>query len=175
MNGTEQLLERVAQHVSGFGPEVASLAPGRPPAPVDQAAVRRAEDVLGFALPPLLAGLYTRIADGGFGPEYGLLPPETAVKQYTAIRSSDWGWPEGVLPTTDYGCAVLGSVDCRSETAQVLLFEPNPGDPDLAWYTDSPTLADWPRGWLDGTAWFCDDAEDAGLEMGLWPEFRSRL
>ncbi|MFI1149182.1 SMI1/KNR4 family protein [Streptomyces sp. NPDC020817] len=157
MNGTEQLLERVAQHVSGFGPEVASLAPGRPPAPVDQAAVRRAEDVLGFALPPLLAGLYTRIADG------------------TAMRSSDWGWPEGVLPTTDYGCAVLGSVDCRSETAQVLLFEPNPGDPDLAWYADSPTLADWPRGWLDGTAWFCDDAEDAGLEMGLWPEFRSRL
>ncbi|MFE2880839.1 SMI1/KNR4 family protein [Streptomyces roseus] len=174
MNGTEQLLEQVARRVRAFGPEGGTLAPGPLPAPADLDAVRRAESVLGFALPPLLAGLHTRIADGGFGPEYGLLPLEAAVRQYTAMRASDWGWPEGVLPITDYGCAMLGCVDCRSETAQVLLFEPNPGDPDLAWYADSPALADWLRGWLDGTAWFCDDSEGADPEMAPWAEFRSR-
>ncbi|MFB7057153.1 SMI1/KNR4 family protein [Streptomyces vinaceus] len=175
MDETEQLLEQVARRVRGFGPEGGTLVPGPLPAPVDPGAVRRAEGILGFALTPLLAGLYTRIADGGFGPEYGLLPLEAAVQQYTAMRASDWGWPEGVLPVTDYGCAMLGCVDCRSETARVLLFEPNPGDPDLAWYADSPALADWLRGWLDGTAWFCDDSEGADLEMAPWDEFRSRV
>ncbi|MFJ3201781.1 hypothetical protein [Streptomyces sp. NPDC086989] len=55
------------------------------------------------------------------------------------------------------------------------MFQQNPGDPDLARYADSPALADWLRGRLDGTAWFCDDSEGADLEMAAWTEFRSRV
>lgn len=32
-------------------------------------------------------------------------------------------------------------VDCRSVDGTVLLFEPNPGDLDEAWYVDSSSLA----------------------------------
>lgn len=78
------------------------------PEPVHAATVARAEAALGFALPPLLADLYLRVGDGGFGPEYGLLPlldsppagEPAAVVQYLANRESgrkdpDWPWPEG--------------------------------------------------------------------------------
>ncbi|GAA3829117.1 hypothetical protein GCM10022206_79710 [Streptomyces chiangmaiensis] len=107
MTEYEQLLDRVAQQARDTRPW------GRPslPEPVEDAALTRAEAALGFSPPPLLAGLYRRIGDGGFGPEYGLLPlldsppagEPTAVPQYLANRESgrkhsDWPWPEGVLP-----------------------------------------------------------------------------
>ncbi|MEV6952715.1 SMI1/KNR4 family protein [Streptomyces sp. NPDC051183] len=173
MDENEQLLEQVAAHAR-------HRAPGRVkplPAPLEAGARAEAERILGFALPPLLAGLYTRVGDGGFGPERGLLPLRGAVAAYGAMRVSGWRWPAGVLPLADYGCGMYVCVDCQSDTAQVLLFEPNLGEPDLAWFVDAPSLADWLRGWLDGTAWYCEDS-DAGeaydLELTPWPGFRSR-
>ncbi|MBT2476821.1 SMI1/KNR4 family protein [Streptomyces sp. ISL-94] len=174
MNETEQLLEQVADRVrnSPCGQE-------RPlPAPLGTGEIARAEGILGFALPPLLAALYTRVADGGFGPECGLLPLGQAVGTYEAHRVSGWRWPEGVLPIADFGCAMYACADCPSENAQVLLFDPNPGEPDLAWSIDAPSLAGWLRGWLDGTAWFCDESglgEELDLELTPWAEFRSRI
>ncbi|MEV7172121.1 SMI1/KNR4 family protein [Streptomyces sp. NPDC093224] len=174
MNETEQLLEQVADRA-----RTSARAQGKPlPAPLGTGEIVRAEDILGFPLPPLLARLYTRVGDGGFGPEQGLLPLRRAVEAHRAQLRSGWRWPEGVLPVADLGCAVYACVDCRSATAQVLLFDPNPGEPDLAWSVDTPSLAGWLRGWLDGTAWFCEDS-DAGeaydLEPVPWTEFRSRI
>ncbi|MFD3545735.1 SMI1/KNR4 family protein [Streptomyces sp. NPDC058655] len=174
MNETEQLLEQVAEHVR------TSARARAVPLPVPPAAgeVARAERILGFALPPLLTALYTRVGDGGFGPEGGLLPLRQAVGTYGAQRASGWRWPEAVLPVADLGCAMYACVDCRSDTAQVLLFDPNTGEPDLAWSVDSPSLADWLRGWVDGTAWYCEDSaagEEYDLELMPWTEFRSRI
>ncbi|WP_330298049.1 SMI1/KNR4 family protein [Streptomyces sp. NBC_00503] len=177
MDETEQLLKQVAgrAHSSrqGYvGPE------GPLPEPLDAGALSRAEGILGFALPPLLAGLYTRVANGGFGPEFGLMPLEQSVAAYSSMRTSAWRWPEGVLPIADFGCHMQVCVDCRSESAQVLLFEPSAGEPDLAWFVDAAGLADWLRGWLDGTAWFSDESgagEEWDLELAPWAEFRSRV
>lgn len=181
MDDTEQLLKQVASrarsaHQRRYGAGGTSTAPL--PAPLATAELHRAEAALGFALPPLLAALHTRVADGGFGPEYGLLPLERAVAEYAAMRASAWRWPEGVLPIADFGCALRACVDCRSATAQVLLFEPNSGDPDLAWFLESPTLADWLRGWLDGSAWFSEESgagEEWDLELIPWAGFRARV
>ncbi|KOU31905.1 hypothetical protein ADK53_23765 [Streptomyces sp. WM6373] len=177
MNETEQLLEQVAVRARGsahgHGEHAEPL-----PAPLGAGEIARAEGILGFPLPPLLARLYARVADGGFGPERGLLPLRQAVAAYEAQRASGWRWPEAVLPVADLGCAVYACVDCRSATAQVLLFDPNPGEPDLAWSVDAPSLAGWLRGWLDGTAWFCEEStlgEDHDLEPAPWAEFRSRI
>lgn len=41
-------------------------------APLTEEQLQSAERLLGFALPPLLHAIYTRVADGGFGPGYGL-------------------------------------------------------------------------------------------------------
>lgn len=93
MDETEQLLKQVAGRArsSHQGRYAAAGKPTEPlPAPLDSAGPRRAEARLGFALPPLLAALYTRVADGGFGPEYGLLPLERAVAEYASMRGSAW-------------------------------------------------------------------------------------
>ncbi|WP_066943798.1 SMI1/KNR4 family protein [Streptomyces lushanensis] len=189
MTETEQLLTAAVAHVA------ASAHPGSAPlpAPATREAVARAEAALGFSLPPLLAGLYLRIADGGFGPGYGLLSLDAAVAAYLDGRGTNragaegedgadgdgdsadggWGWPEGVFPLADWGCAMLACVDCRSEDEPVLLFEPNPGTVDSAWWLDSPGLAAWLAGWLDGTAWFED--EDSDMDLPPWPDYRARI
>ncbi|MEV7544428.1 SMI1/KNR4 family protein [Streptomyces sp. NPDC089915] len=173
MNETEQLLEQVTERVRDSVRDH-----GKPlPVPLGAGEGDRAAHRLGFALPPLLAALYTRVGDGGFGPEYGLLPLRQAMAEYEAGRASDWGWPEGVLPIADLGCGMYACVDCRSESAGVLLFEPNPGDPGLAWYHLSPSLGHWLRDWLDGTGWFREEEEwgEEEMEQGLWAEFSSRM
>ncbi|MFE6287702.1 SMI1/KNR4 family protein [Streptomyces sp. NPDC057877] len=181
MTENEQLLTRVADKARNTRPwGWASL-----PEPVAADAVARAEAALGFELPPLLAALYLRIGDGGFGPEYGLLPlldsppsgEPAAVAQYLARRDSgrkdpDWPWPEGVLPISHWGCAMYACVDCRTPQAPVLLFEPNPGDADHAWFIDAPSLTDWLQAWVDGTGWY-EETND-GMDMEPWPDFRIR-
>ncbi|MDN0193679.1 SMI1/KNR4 family protein [Streptomyces sp. S.PNR 29] len=181
MTETEQLLARVAAKARNTRPwGWTSL-----PEPVDAATLARAEATLGFRLPPLLAELYLRIGDGGFGPEYGLLPlldsppagEPAAVVQYLANRASgrqdpDWPWPEGVLPISHWGCAMYACVDCHAPEATVLLFEPNPGDPDRAWFVDAPSLRDWLHAWVDGTGWYDEMNEE--LEMQPWTDTRIR-
>src|SRR5260221_11519759 len=41
--------------------------------PASEAQMRKTEQQLGFALPPLLRLLYTHVANGGFGPGYGMI------------------------------------------------------------------------------------------------------
>ncbi|TDU73547.1 SMI1/KNR4 family protein SUKH-1 [Streptomyces sp. KS 21] len=173
MTDIDQLLEDVAAKAAGALPfEGACLL-----APASVEEVARAEAALGFTLPPLLAGLYTRVADGGFGPESGLFPLLDSVSSYLARRSGGqadgWAWPEGVLPIVDWGCYILACVDCRDDDAAVLLFEPNAALPEFAWYVDAPSLVEWLRGWLEGTGWWYCNAEEEE-DMALWPHYRVR-
>ncbi|WP_141812179.1 SMI1/KNR4 family protein [Nocardia bhagyanarayanae] len=153
-------------------------------APITDTELVEAESRLGFALHPLLADVYRQIADGGFGPEYQLLrlldgDAETVVSAYLANRASgagtEWAWPEGVVPILTWGCGMYACVDCRSDEGTVLLFEPNPGDPDAAWFLDTPSLAQWFEDYLDDTGWWVrlEDGEDVD-DMPLWPHARAR-
>ncbi|MFI8181075.1 SMI1/KNR4 family protein [Actinacidiphila glaucinigra] len=167
----------------------ASAAAGTLPAPARAAQVEEAEALLGFALPPLLARLYTEVADGGFGPLGNELFPlagkgRTAVSAYRAERgepqaSDSPHWPEGVLPILDWGCGMYGAVDCLSTSGTVLVFEPNAdtGDPADGWFVDQPGLADWLETWLAGGGWYRPDGhDDAELpEPAGWEEAASRL
>jgi hypothetical protein len=54
--------------------------------------------------------------------------------------------------------------------AAVLLFEPNPGDPDLAWYVDSPSLAEWFAHYVDDTGWRVKaEAGEDVPDFAPWP------
>jgi mono/diheme cytochrome c family protein len=66
-------------------------------------------------------------------------------------------------------------VDCHSADGTVLLFEPNPGDPDEAWYVDSPTLAGWLEHYLADTGWWIavENGDDVA-DMAPWPHARER-
>lgn len=185
MDDTEQLLTAVEK--------TAHATPRRGkhplPAALSTEDVAHAEAALGFPLPPLLTALYTRIANDGFGPEYGLLPltggpapdgEQSVIAQYLAHRrpaSEDgrWPWPEGVLPICSLGCGMYSCVDCRTDRTTVLLYEPNADDPHHAWYIDQPDLASWLRTWLDGTGCYGEDPDDEALEMQPWPDYNTRI
>lgn len=152
---------------------------GELPARVGEREIAAAERELGFPLPQLLAQLYQEVANGGFGPEYLLLPligeGRTAVAEYGPCEY----WPHGLLPILDWGCGMYAAVDCLAPDAPVLLFEPNAGPDDWAeaWFTDSPSLAQWLSSWLDGTGWWEEEvmmAEDAA-EPQPWSDAARRL
>ncbi|MET8873089.1 SMI1/KNR4 family protein [Nocardia sp. NPDC004604] len=153
-------------------------------APIVGTELAEAESRLGFALHPLLANVYQQIADGGFGPGYQLLrlldgDAETVVSAYLTNRASGvgsgWAWPEGVVPILTWGCGMYACVDCRSDEGTVLLFEPNLGDPDAAWFIDTTSLAQWFEHYLDDTGWWvkAEDGEDVD-DMPLWLHARER-
>ncbi|BFO14414.1 hypothetical protein SHKM778_08020 [Streptomyces sp. KM77-8] len=71
-----------------------------------------------------------------------------------------------MLPISHWGCGMYACVDCRSPRATVLLFEPNPGDPDNAWFLDAPALTDWLHSWVQGTGWYEEENEGMDLPPG---------
>ncbi|WP_426368630.1 SMI1/KNR4 family protein [Streptomyces sp. E-08] len=177
----DDLVRRVAQRA-------ASDSTGLP-APLGDDRITQAEEELGFALHPLLARLYREVADGGFGPDYRLLPllgPGSAVVgEYLTRREASVGvehpeWPECVVPILTWGCGMYAGVDCLSEDGQVLLFEPNPysgGSWEPCWFLDSGSLAAWLETWLSGNGWFEEDADhrDDLVEPRPWDQAASRL
>ncbi|HEY7311698.1 MAG TPA: SMI1/KNR4 family protein [Gemmataceae bacterium] len=104
--------------------------------PATEETVRAAEESLGFALPPLLRAVYTRIANGGLclgllGLEGGqtggddLFPGLSAVAIYHKLES----WrrkgkvpylPPRLLPINDaLGCGMVDYVDCRTPEGKI--------------------------------------------------------
>lgn len=176
------LLRRVAARAAADRPRL--------PAPAAADVLVRAEARLGFPLPALLARLYREVADGGFGPEYHLLPlldgpGESVVTGYEQQRAESAAdpdhpsWPAGVVPLLTWGCGMYAAVDCTTPEGRVLLFEPNPysgGSWAGCWFEDAPGLAAWLEAWLAGTGWYDEEADlpDA-LMPRPWPDAESRL
>ncbi|UGY05034.1 SMI1/KNR4 family protein [Bradyrhizobium quebecense] len=126
------------------------------------------EKRLGFRLPPLLARLYAEIANGGFGPGYGLIgltngaPDEdigdTAPAIYESFRraSTDepsWNWPEGLLPICQWGCAIRSCVNCTDRNFRMQIFDPNVHE-GLDWsdcfFEESASFTQWIEAWASG-------------------------
>lgn len=183
MTDHADLLARIAVRTRDDNPMM-PLKAGLPD-PLTPDLIERAETVLGFRLHPLLAAIYRDFANGGFGPDYQLMSlidgptSEQAVSCYIQKRAENagtaWAWPEGVLPILTWGCGMYACVDCRSHAGTVLLFEPNPGDPDVAWWIDSPTLAEWLEHYIHDTGWWlkAETGEDFAA-MSPWAHAAER-
>lgn len=90
----------------------------RPPAP--ESAIADAETALGHGLPPLLRTIYRTVANGGFGPGYGILGVDggfpddqrmTIVDRYRSFCETDphdptWQWDAAWLPFCHWGCGI---------------------------------------------------------------------
>ncbi|WP_394843175.1 SMI1/KNR4 family protein [Pendulispora brunnea] len=154
------------------------------PAVADADTIATAERLLGFAIHPDLVELYTKVANGGFGPEYFLLgvgeaghradTNRSAEAEYQAFRAKDPEqpssfWPARVLPIHHWGCAIYTCIDCDSDEGTLYRFDPNGVDDDwsTAWLLEGRTLAHWLRGWLDDDDLFeCDQP--------FWPRAKER-
>jgi hypothetical protein len=134
-----------------------------PNPPTIAAKVDAAEQALGFSIPPLIRQLYTEVANGNFGPGYGLVGVDGCgtdesrndlVALYHSQSAEHWRkrfprWPDLILRIAYFGCAMYAAVDCKDPSYPVYLFEPNSSEDDLlAPYGRG--LNDWLLAWANG-------------------------
>jgi SMI1 / KNR4 family (SUKH-1) len=142
------------------------------PPPASPQEVSEIESTTGLRLPPFLREVYLSVANGCFGPGYGLMPlirhpideaEETVLGVYDSFRQPDpddpaWAWPKNLLPICDWGCAIRSCVDCSSGIGPVVRFDPNGHGPGVEWESafeaESPSITAWLVGWASGTLRF---------------------
>lgn len=150
------------------------------PSETSAARVAAAEARLGLRFPPLLRRLYTEVANGGFGPGYGLLGIEDGhtrktgrdvVGEYlSALRSdpedTEWKWPLGVVPLFDWGGFTYSCADFTRSEAPIVEFDPTlraDGEPMAkAFRPQEESLRKFLERWIEG--------EDVSLERRVFSE-----
>lgn len=160
-----RLAERIARDPQGVGPTGFPFAAASKASPTS---IAEAEKSLGFSLPPLLRRAYLEVANGGFGPGYGIIGVgggftddlgNSIVDLYRGFRLGDpddpaWCWPLGGLPFCYWGCAVYSVVDAFTHGNPVSLIdmEADEQGTTTAGITlpRSPFLEVWLTDWLDG-------------------------
>jgi hypothetical protein len=135
------------------------------------------ERLLGFALPAALRGLYKEVANGGFGPGYGIVGAMGGARDSEGDRIADlyridreprpleesgvardnpaWfepfynEWPRHVLRFVDWGCCIWSCIDAR--TGRVLRYEPLHGKRVReAMVFEAASLEEWMERWARG-------------------------
>lgn len=157
----------LSQDALGLLQRRADEAGAPPPASAD--AIRESEHAFGFALPAALRQVYGLVANGGFGPGYGLLGlvggatdefGDTAVSRYVADRGSpDLIWPEGLVTLCSWGDEIASCVEARSEAGPVSVFDPGALaygaemevlDARACLFFHRPSVAEWLLAWARG-------------------------
>ncbi len=117
--------------------------------------ITRAEDRVGFPLPEALRAVYLEVANGGFGPGYGLIGVDggatddrgdTIEHLYEHLSEpdpevDDWEWPERALPFCYRGCQVYS---CVMPDGSVIDLD------GYDWHDTGIPLVDWLSRWADG-------------------------
>ena len=114
--------------------------------PVSQAALTETEAALGYPILTLLRRLLLEIANGGFGPGYGILSVHDALSTHRAFRA---GHPTSLLPICDWGCGIVSLVDCSSRDGDMWACDPNPGVEEDT-FREPLTLSGWFERWIEG-------------------------
>jgi hypothetical protein len=160
------------------------------PEPASPIALGAAEARLGVALPNLLRRLYLEVANGGFGPGFGIVGVrggwttdrgKTIEDLYEEMTDSTtenprWVWPAGLLPLVDYGGA-FGCIDASTAEGRILDWDPDALDdrgPDGGWSRSfrevAPSLAAWLEAWLDAPSPVDETARLMAQAMSTTPE-----
>jgi hypothetical protein len=150
-------------------------------------AIAEAERAVGFGFPRFYVRLLTEVANGGFGPGYGILgvPPDgfqdpdlggSLTDAYLLERDPAAGAyrvPEGLLSLCNWGCGSFSYVDCLTEDARVITCE---GLEDGLEYTETaPSLAVWLADWARGVDVGKEMHEVIGYREGINPFTRKPI
>jgi hypothetical protein len=143
--------------------------------PATDGQLQATEQALGFPLPPFLRLLYSQIANGGFGPGYGLIgviggfdEAGTLVEmyQYHTVRGQlieleqyehasgsdaplelpDTLWPRSMLYLCDWGQGDISCIDCV--TGRVFLVHMGAKSHRFVLELQAPSLREWWEQWL---------------------------
>jgi hypothetical protein len=134
--------------------------------PCDRRAVEDAERELGFRLPGLLTDIYTTVANGGFGPGYGVMgvsggftddSDHSIVDAYKVYAVADpnepnWAWPRAWVPFCHWGCIVYSVLDCSHAPHPVYFVAIGDKEPDQAMdsiiHAHKRSLSQWLTDWM---------------------------
>jgi SMI1-KNR4 cell-wall len=145
-------------------------------------AVSDAERALALSLPRFYVRLLTEVANGGFGPGYGVvgLPPEgywdsdmgggSVVETYASQREVEdrrYRTPVGLICLCNWGCATYSYLDCVSSEGRVVTAEPV--ETSVRYTATSPSIREWLRQWADGVDVGKDMREVVGYREGINP------
>jgi hypothetical protein len=160
----------------------------RPPSPATPEQLRDAERRLGFGLPVAVRQVFSGVANGGFGPGYGLLGlgggatddlEATAVDSYVQRRSwngqQGWYWPERLLPICHWGCAIYSCVSCeRGGDLRVVRYDPNRGS-WMQFRDEGRNFVQWLGAWLDDADLWTIEEPDGGEDSEVAGSLDQRL
>jgi hypothetical protein len=136
-------------------------------APANPAAISAAESVFGYALPPTMRAIFLSVANGGFGPGYGVMGVDggftddqgkTIVSRYQSFQLPDpedpeWLWESQWLPFCHWGCGVYSIVNCIEPYP---VFYADPGVKEIGapmqsiFIPHKASFDSWLEGWLAG-------------------------
>jgi hypothetical protein len=151
------------------------LLPPRPPnAAISPDELASVEHQLGFALPTMVRRLATEVADGGYGPAWGInrlkhpegMPfgpwydVEMSVESWHRLYHDKAecpqleGYPERFIRYCEVGCNISICVDCTTDVARLFMDDPNLGDDPTKFLVPmEQTLDVWLQEWLDRKPW----------------------
>jgi hypothetical protein len=134
------------------------------PEPATTSTLDDVEAQLGVPLPGFVRRLYLEVADGGFGPEAGLLPARQLLETYRELLASppseaeDDEWPPQLLPLvvadTGHYCVAADSGRIYESDYVEELDEEAGGEVMFRMVLRelSPTLQAWLTEWIDASA-----------------------
>ena len=136
--------------------------------PASKKALLVTEQRLGFRIPETLRRAYLEVANGGFGPGYGVMGVEagfmddsgnTIADLFERYRRPDpedpeWQWPERFLAFCYWGCGVYSAVDCGKDPSPIYYIDAavkETGEPmESIVIFHKPSIEDWLSDWLEG-------------------------
>lgn len=153
--------------------DMAVCPPIRPRPPVSEQVFADAEARIGFPLPPLVREMYTQVADGGYGPGYGVIQltghPYALVESRLRMDEDDAperAWPQRLVEFVNWGCHYFSGIDCSRPSCPVFFYDHDRagGDAMLAdcLFRESDSLVEWLSAWLDG-----ENLWERGKQRGL--------
>lgn len=149
-------------------PRVVVSWPQKLPPVATEEQIARAEARFGFPIPRLLRRIYREVANGGFGPGYGLIGIEDGnarksgldvVGIYESQLHADtedpgWEWPLKLVPLFDWGGFVFSAGGFGNDDVPITEFDPTlrlPRDPmEKALRAQAPSLSQFLERWIRG-------------------------
>lgn len=130
-------------------------------APASEAQLNNAEELLGTNLHRLHRSLLMEVANGHFGPGYGLygVPPfsefgsdylkQDMIKEHK--DRSKWWWPNGLVPLCYWGCTDISAIYVPD--GRIVRFNYSDLNCDYV-YSEEESLERWIDAWLNGEEMF---------------------
>jgi hypothetical protein len=121
-------------------------------APATEEEILEAESAIGARLHPLLRRLYAEIANGGFGPGYGLLRlgegsttafPRSLLETYADFQRG--GVAKCLLPLWEWGDSIWSCVDMKNADGRIVTHDSVVGPTETRF-----TLPTWLAAWASG-------------------------